>query len=222
LTNITDPLIRTYITGPIPLADFTGNPADWNGTQPLVYAVGRNDASGTRVAAFADSLFGIFSAPAQYDISAGPTLTLDSHPDATGVVHTDGTQGYISGGDVAAAMSIGGSGAATDPFTGGSGWYAIAYVGISDANTAIAGGAAALTYNGVAYTPANVQNGEYGFWGYEHILSFPTLNSYDLYFKNQLKTALLTGTFETDSGAGFETSTMNVQRTGDGADPTHL
>ncbi len=218
LTNITDPLARVLLAGGIPLAQLTGNPADFNGANPWVYAVGRSNDSGTRVAAFADTLLGVFSVPVQYDISAGPTLALDAHPDVEGHPTTDGSQGYISGGDVAAAMSIGGSGTAADPINGGTGWYAIAYVGISDANTAIGNGAAALTYNGIAYTPGNVQNGEYGFWGYEHILSIPTLSGDGLTVKNDLKTALLTGTFETTSGAGFEVSTMNVNRPTDGSD----
>lgn len=217
LGNVTDPLIRVLLAGPLKLSLFTGNSADTN----FVYAVGRSNDSGTRLGAFADTQFGIFTTPQQFDISAGPTLTLDNHPDVEGNPTSDGSQGYISGGDVATAMSVAGSSTAADPFNGGTGWYAIAYVGISDANTAIGNGAAALTYNGVAYTANNVQNGEYGFWGYEHILSIPTLSGDGLTVKNNLKTNLLTGTFETTSGAGFEVSTMNVNRPTDGGDVVH-
>jgi hypothetical protein len=220
LVNVTDPLMRVLLFGPVQLSLFTGNSAD----SEFVYAVGRSNDSGTRLGAFADTQFGIFTTPQQFDITAGspnPTLSLDNHPDVEGHPTSDGSQGYISGGDVATAMSVAGSSTAPDPFNGGTGWYAIAYVGISDANTAIGNGAAALTYNGVAYTPNNVQNGEYGFWGYEHILSIPTLSGDGLTVKNDLKTALLTGTFETTSGAGFEISTMNVNRPTDGGDVVH-
>jgi hypothetical protein len=220
LVNVTDPLIRVLLAGPLQLSLFTGNSAD----SKFVYAVGRSNDSGTRLGAFADTQFGIFTTPQQFDITASGAnalLTLDNHPDVEGHPTSDGSQGYTSGGDVATAMSVAGSSTSTDPFNGGTGWYAIAYVGISDANTAIGNGAAALTYNGVAYTPNNVQNGEYGFWGYEHILSIPTLAGDGLTIKNDLKNTLLTGNFESLSGAGFEISTMNVNRPTDGGDVVH-
>jgi hypothetical protein len=48
-------------------------------------------------------------------------------------------------------------------------------MGLSDANTAIGGGAKELTYNGVLYSLDNVKNGLYTFWCYEHLMYKKTL-----------------------------------------------
>jgi len=206
---------------------FTGSTNDWDGNEPLVYAVGRNDDSGTRLAAFADTLFGIFTAPDQFDITGTNASTIaiaqDTQVDGTGNPAQPGTQGYSSGGKVATAMKVPGSAtAAQDPIYGsGTGWYAISYPGLADGATVVSGGGAYLTYNGVAYSPANVQNGSYALWGYEHILGIQGLSGDPLTFYKNLANALRTGTYETASGAGFEISTMNVSRASDGGPITY-
>src|SRR5579859_7786457 len=48
LTNVTDQVLRTVLAGPVKLSVFTGVTADTN----YVYAIGRNNDSGSRVAAF--------------------------------------------------------------------------------------------------------------------------------------------------------------------------
>ena len=45
----------------------------------------------------------------------------------------------------------------------------VAYLGYSDAATAISNGGTELTYNGVAESTANIQQGLYTFWGNEFI-----------------------------------------------------
>ena len=47
---------------------------------------------------------------------------------------------------------------------------AIGYLGRAD-YAAIAATATSISYNGVAYSAQNVQNGSYGLWGYEHIVN---------------------------------------------------
>src|SRR5205807_722820 len=47
---------------------------------------------------------------------------------------------------------------------------AIGYLGRADYNS-ISASATAISYNGVAYSSANVQTGAYGLWGYEHIVN---------------------------------------------------
>lgn len=90
-----------------------------------------------------------------------------------------GHSGFVSGGEVASALS------AVDPVTSGSisitsspttpnNVYVIGYVGSSDANTAIGNGATELTYNGVLFSQNAVRNGQYTFWGYEQALYQPS------------------------------------------------
>ena len=226
-TNVTDSALRTVLFGPVPLAVFTGSTNDWDAAHhtPPVYAVGRNDDSGTRLGAFADCGFGIFTQPKQFDItSVGGVakIAIDTQVDGTGAPAPAGSQGYASGGNVATAMSIAGSANGTSTNTlGGTNWYALCYVGIPDSGSVVSGGGAILTYNGVAYTPANVQNGSYTFWGYEHVMGVEGISGDALTVYNDIANKLLTGNFETASGAGFEVSTMNVSRATDGSDPTH-
>jgi hypothetical protein len=93
--------------------------------------------------------------------------------DSTIEWNTTGHSGFISGGEVASALS------APDPVTGitvniagstytPSATYVVGYVGGTDAATATGNGAIALPYNGVSYSYNNVINGTYGLWGMEH------------------------------------------------------
>jgi hypothetical protein len=218
LINMTHALARSLLAGPIPLSLFTGNPADFNGTAPYVYAAGRYDGSGTRVQAFADCGYGIFSTPQQFAIGAGPALTLFSGPDANGVATSDGSQGYASGGGLAGALNIAGSSTAADPFNGGTGWYAIGYLGTSD-NNSVNGGNNALTLNGVAYSAQAVAEGQYTFWGYEHEMYLSTLSGDKLTAAKNLFTEIVPGGFATQAGVAL--SAMHVTKATDLADAAH-
>jgi len=158
-------------SGSLPLALFTGASSD-EGTS--VFALGRNADSGTRLTAFAESGVGAFSTVQQYYplngstvIKSGGSTTITGQefvPQDTvnGITYAAGNSGYNSGGDLAAAMK------ATGSFTAVGGYY-VTYLGLSDAYTAEHGGATDLTYNGVAYSTNAVQEGQYTFWGYEHL-----------------------------------------------------
>jgi hypothetical protein len=251
----------------------TGGTADANA---YAYAVGRDEDSGTRMAAFAESGFGVANVPEQYEITTsgnaanGPTATV-----ANIVLQSQGTfpsisGGYNSGSSVADALATPG----WDPVGQG---YGIAYLAAADTDTAITegfaitsgvtGGSATytaaslsgnnsgadviapgdnvyfdtlptpstppsttvqsvsgtsitlnatinsgthtvivdvlpsgyvrphiLTFNGVAPTQANVTNGKYQFWEYEHLFypsSFTSNPSYSLVtaIKNDLVTS---------------------------------
>jgi hypothetical protein len=104
-----------------------------------------------------------------------------------------GHSGFVSGGEVASALE------AVDPVTSGSisitsgapttvhNVYVVGYVGTSDAQTAITGGAVDLQYNGVTYSQNAVKTGQYTFWGYEHSLYNSSLESGDsLYVINDI------------------------------------
>jgi len=180
-SNINQQIARQLFTvGSVPQADFTGG----NGTTDLAnyfYLVGRNEDSGTRIGSLSESQFGVTANTIQYQVgddstTANPTLTFP----ANSALNTEpniswspaGHSGYSSGGNVASALEI--TPAATVTFTSGkasknSAFSAfIGYTGLTDSASAVGGGATVLSYNGVAYSPAAVQDGSYTFWVYEH------------------------------------------------------
>ncbi len=193
LINVTPNLLRQlYGTGHAPLQLFT--PLDT--TTASVYAIGRDEDSGTRINAFAENYFGVNSGPKQY-------YTGNSAPSTYGTQVTSGTlayypgqtvegtseslahSGFASGGQLAAEMSSYG----TDSITSGSGpgyagpGYFIAYIGLDDATTFLNTTATtagnvnyipgqALSWNGVNFDtngPTKIEQGNYSFWGYEHM-----------------------------------------------------
>jgi hypothetical protein len=87
---------------------------------------------------------------------------------------TLGHSGYNSGGDVAAILE------SPNPVTGVTGTpgglskiYLVTCIGSHDAASALTNSfganATALTYNGVAYSKANIENGNYALWNFEHL-----------------------------------------------------
>ena len=93
----------------------------------------------------------------------------------------------------------------------------LAYFGKNDAN-GVNGGNNNLTYNGVAYTDANIQEGKYSFWGYEHLVYRSTLTGNAKTVADQLASQIKT----TDATvSGLLLPTMHVSRTTEGAVITH-
>jgi hypothetical protein len=98
-----------------------------------------------------------------------------------------GHSGYVAGGDVANALLAADVSPATlspnvnsniaptsgDYVAGTSEIGFVGYVGVADAYSTLSGNSGgnntALLYNGVAYSPSNVENGSYTLWGYEHM-----------------------------------------------------
>jgi hypothetical protein len=95
-----------------------------------------------------------------------------------------GHSGYINGGDVATTLesyngTLLGTADNTIVTTVNTGMTStvlnsatttlIGYLGLSDAASAISKGCHALTYNGVPYSAAAVESGQYAAWGYEHM-----------------------------------------------------
>ena len=163
--NVTSLLAQILLgTGQIPLSQVTGLNADEG---VLVTALGRDEDSGTRLDAFAESGFGIFTPPFQYQptIVANAVTGVAPWPVNTvnGTTYPLGHSGYSSGGTLAAAMG------ATGSLAGSGGWF-ITYLSTGDAATAVGLGAATLNYNGVPYSLAAVQEGQYTFWSYEQIM----------------------------------------------------
>jgi len=155
ISNMTPQLAQSQWGGfgTLPLSLYTGNPAD---SVTTVYATGRDNDSGTRLTAFAESGVGVASSIQQYDPSTGnpyPAQTL------YGIDFMDvGQGGESSGGTLAGKMGA------------HSGTIYVSYFSTGDATTAAGVGAKKLTYNGFAYSAAAVAEGQYTFWGYEHLM----------------------------------------------------
>lgn len=188
---------QLFAGGTVSLAFFTGNPAD---TAP-VYLTGRNKLSGTRLTYQADCGFGANADATLYKLDASHNPILD-------------TIGQTGGGDVRTILN---DASATAAFIG--------TLGTGDAAQVNAGGNK-LTYNGVAFSKAGVQNGQYSLWGYQHLFVRPGTSA--------TKVTLIKGNTDPDvpvnsnglvkridtalstSANNVQLSTMNVGRNADG------
>lgn len=192
ITNITSLQAQAlYRLGRLPVAMFTGNPADrttlinstyatrvFGGPKPAqIYAIGRNPDSGTRVATFAETGVGTTTTIQQFEPVVSGTAVTDQNlfPATTfkDIPYGLGESGYSSGGILA--------GLVRNTTLAGIGGYYITYMGTGDLTNAIAplpgiGGAAparALTWNGESFSVQNVQEGKYTFWTYQHLGTNP-------------------------------------------------
>jgi hypothetical protein len=170
LTNVTSQNARAlFSTGHIALALFTGNSSDEGFT---IYSTGRDIDSGTRLTALAETGLGGLSIVKQYQPFKGGVLAntccgaLDAPPYSlfpvatiNGIVEPLGDGGYSSGGDLSNGIANTSSGNTSF----------VTYLGLGDATTAIGNGAHALSFNGIPYSQDAVQEGQYTFWGYEHL-----------------------------------------------------
>ena len=212
ITNMTTLNAINLLNGGLPLSQFTGNPAD---SGIAVEVMGRDEDSGTRLVSFAEPGFGPQSTPLQYETTVG-TGTLANVITALNPFHANtvlgisfpiGHSGYSGGGALVTELNR-----AIDPSLS---TFTIGYLGRSDALTVTNG--ASLTYNGVAETSANIQNGTYTFWSYEHLmykssLSGVTKNASDL---------LATQIHDADAASvGELISNMQVGRTVEGGPVT--
>jgi hypothetical protein len=170
LTNINPQLAQAlFSNGSLALSLFTGLAAD-EGLK--VWATGRDPDSGTRLTAFAESGIGVGAQVVQNQptVASGAITSLIPVPwpvtVVNGITFQQGNGGYSSGGTLVTTMQA--------TATASTGYY-VSYLGLSDATTAINGGAIGLTYNGVTYSLDNVRNGLYTFWCYEHLMYKSTL-----------------------------------------------
>jgi hypothetical protein len=211
-TNMSPLMAKLVLAAGAPLSMFTGTAAD---STVYVYAMGRDEDSGTRLTAFAESTFGIFGSPIQYQptITSGAIASIAPWPAATvlGISYPTGHSGFSSGGTMATNLNTPVATTARDAFSAK--FALVAYFGVNDAN-GVNGGNNNLTYNGVAYSADNVREGKYTFWGYEHLTYRSTLagNAKTVadQIANQLKTA-------DASVSGVLLSTMHVSRSTEGA-----
>ncbi|MCE9518020.1 MAG: hypothetical protein K8R87_00385 [Verrucomicrobia bacterium] len=225
ISNMTPQIAQAlYSNGSVSLATITGNSA--HNTQ-LVWALGRDAGSGTRLQALQESGVGYNSQVTQFQptISGGiataqvlATNSVSVLPAIVAQHPNPGDGGYSSGGTLATSMTMITSnaldkdglphGAPTGPTAMG---YFVSYAGISDATTAISGGAKELTWNGVPYSEAAVQEGKYTFWGYESLSYLTTLTG----IKKTISDALANQIITVDAPSP-KLSTMKCLRTADG------
>ncbi len=198
VTNMTPALVQKIYNslGELPLAFWSGNSADEG---ELVYAIGRNNESGTRITTMAESGYGVFNAVDQYTA----TYTVNNPPTTANVVNSldpSGDGGFDSGSKVKAVLQ--------GTYSGGT---IIGYVGASDWLSAGEAGQE-LTWNGVPYSVDNLRSGKYTHWGYLHMNSITLAGNAQSFFTG-LKNAITAS-----PGSGLETiSSMRVARDGDGA-----
>jgi hypothetical protein len=220
--NITLPQFNTLLSqGALPANFISGNTNDSDFT---VYLVGRNLGSGTRMNALGDSAYGAHRAVQQYSIGYGIEET--PHQNAL-ILTNEGNNGYESGGDVAKALGILGSCQQPDPFNGGNGWFAVGYVGPSDALNASGnfGGAPTncwMTVDGIPSNNGTIENGQWWYWGHEHLLGKQNISGTPLTVGNVLFNAavktLQLQNFGANPGAhdpAIQNSLMNVHKNGD-------
>jgi len=160
IANMTNQLAQAFLAlGSLPQSMFTGVATDTT----IVYAVGRDLFSGTRVITFSETGFGVLNTPDQNE------PTINGSNQVTAIVDV-GSTGYSGGGAVATALSATGSNGPSN--TTNPGWM-VGYLAVSDATTVTGGGM--LTYNGVPFSAVNIQQGTYTFWGYEHLSYLKTI-----------------------------------------------
>lgn len=172
ITNVTSKQFRAlFSNGSQPLSLFTGVTAD----ESLVYAVGRNDGSGTRTAYLAETGYGITNPVNQFMITGGTTDTITTlrkaaaggvGSGANGVNDStsastvwgqdiDGNGGYFSGSVIRGHMAKTAANVTvydangTDVLQDGGKADLVTWITISDAATARASGAVFCAFNGV-------------------------------------------------------------------------
>lgn len=252
INNITDQVHEAlFSTGDVDLGMLTGLAADF-GSGKRVYATGRDNGSGTRGTQLTETRYGAARIVAQYRpstvVAATATLPgtngviaeLRTWPNATdpGATVTNtipdpttrGNGGFVSGGDVAKALTSTmaasvtlKNGAGTSLGTvSGSDIILVAHVGLGDALTAVTGGAKELSYNGVFFSEDNVRTGKYTDWGYLHVYNKSGSLTTGANSQTDVRDAIIAQMgsnmqpFGAAAPSGIDVNTMSVARSEDG------
>lgn len=234
LTNMTHDQAEVELGGPQVAAFFTGIAADVNVN---VFQMGRNEGSGTRVNCLADTGFGITKLVDQWAVnpkgaSPGvfggpftPAGAVDTGIPGYNLLEVQNA-GFDSGGTLSQDLSIDGCSAATDPISGNTGVITVGYLGISDATANSMSTNLWLTLNGVFESDDAIAQGQYSYWGMEHLYGAPGLSGAQLTYGNSLYTAIQTEITALNNGAGKHSagvalSYMQCTKGSDTAFPTH-
>ena len=238
VSNVTTAEINQLYKAPHPASFITGVSTD---SVDYVYITGRNLSSGTRVNALLTAQYGVTTTVDQYayDVNYNKAGNLAQNSPAnyanTGTLYEIGNDGFNASGTAALQLNYDGT---------GTGNILVEPLAVPDAAGAavtavpsggVAGAASYLTYNGVWESDANVENGSYTFWGYEHI--FGTVGQSNTSAAGKVAAALVSGigSYLTSISAGTSTgavgptytaqsplipvSLLQVTRAGDGGFP---
>lgn len=220
VNNMTDQIHATlWSTGSVPASFITGNPANVGFT---ILATGRNNGSGTRAAVLSETQYGSFTSVVQFNQTndgTGHTGALTGSPTLYAPAGNGGGTSNSFVRDLLVRSS-------SPTYLGGN--YAfVSYLTISDAVAAtgynqmdgtVSGGEGAkpMTYNGVRYSEANVNNGSYTLWSYQQLYRAADSTGAEDTFFNDLKGSIdgvLTPSI------GLPISGLQVERTGGDGGP---
>ncbi|MDD5351509.1 MAG: hypothetical protein PHQ12_14955 [Chthoniobacteraceae bacterium] len=203
-----------YTGGAIPLAFFTGSPADHNKT---VFALGRNSDAGQRYGAQAEIGIGVNAVVKQYQPTVSGT-TATSHvlwPRETfsGVdSNFAGNGGYSSGALLAGGLTLTlGPNAYHVGNPSATAGYYIGYVTPSDAATAVTGGATVLKWNGITYSQTAIEEGQYTAWLYTRVIYDPNLAGTVRTFADAIASEVAANTI-VNPGGGIKLDNLQVTR----------
>lgn len=232
VTNITSQLAQNlFSAGRVQLSLFTGvAPVDQNDPNArFVFATGRDPDSGTRLNQSAEIGLGPVASVKQYQPSDANGAVINTAggavakniPWPASVVNTITVPvfngGYASGGKLALALgntsdTMQNFDASGNPLAGAAatGGFYIAGLSTGDAQTAINNGAIGLSFNGVPYSVANVTNGLYTFWCYEHLYYRTSATGTVVAVGDKLANQIYT------TDAPFKITDMKVKRFTDG------
>jgi hypothetical protein len=216
ITNMTDQLHNTlWSVGSIPASMMSGSSADAN---TRLYATGRADGSGTRALVLSETRYGSFNPVYQYNGTVGGSGDGNGTVGAATLFAAGTNGGHTSNSGVKSMLTR----------TPQAGQVFVSYLTVSDALTATGynpttgvtvalngQGAKALTYNGVRYSPANVNSGQYTLWGAQQLYMKNGYSAGLEAFFDDLKAGLQNPTYL--GTAGLPSSGLAVERiNGDG------
>ncbi len=224
LTNITIPQANVlFAQGFQPAAFFTGNSSHTNRN---VYLVGRNKGSGTRANELADTGYGTTRAVQQFSIGGG--VQPGEAQTTTLLLKYEANNGYESGGGVATALGIDGSCQQNpDPFfPSNPGWFAVAFLGVSDAQThGLTIANHWLSSDGVFESDGAIEEGQYVLWGHEHLFGKHNISGFQDTAGQKLFAGLQSslgtaGSVPTAHSPGIALQYMHCDKASDVAYPT--
>ncbi|MES2569593.1 MAG: hypothetical protein V4710_06010 [Verrucomicrobiota bacterium] len=225
LYNMTPQIAQSlFVLGKVPLSLFTGLAAD---KTRLVFATGRNPDSGTRLTAFAESGVGAGSTVRQWKptVSAGAVTSQALYP--VEVINGQSTNFPGNSGEASGSVLRNNLTATIPPSVyntpamGGrattTGAFYVSYLGTGDA-ASVAANTTELKYNGVQFSETAVQQGQYTFWGYQHVMFRAAAESTVRIVATDLKAQILSATVSPN----VKISDMVVDRAVDGGIITPL
>jgi hypothetical protein len=236
ISNVTTQMAKLLLAGAAPISFLSGT-ADTSST--LVYPMGRNPLSGTRLVTFAEAGYGSSSDTIHYKptISGSNITGVNYYPDDLLNGFIGGNNGYTSGGTLATELSntvtdTDGTGNLAD----GTPFALMGYVGVGDAanllkaiNTTLTTDTSyVLAYNGaslgVTYSTANggtttwdftaIKEGKYSLWSFAYLAYRPDLSGLELTFATSLKDNII---LNVPAASGVKLADMKVTRATEGA-----